>query len=640
MEELVGRAYWALSADNKELERDLRAAEGKAKVSGDRSGDDYQKGWAKGTGKIKEHLGTVTKALAAVGIAVGLSTVIGFFGDAIGAASDLNETVSMTGQVLGQEALPELEAWAEGAAEAFGQSKQLALDGASTFAIFGKSAGLAGDELVGFSTELVELAADMASMKNTSPEEAIQAIGAALRGESEPIRRYGVLLDDATLRQRAMTLGIIETTSQALTPQQRVLAAQAEMFAQTSDAQGDYARTSGGLAGQQKELRAKLENVTAKLGEKLLPVMIALATFANDVLVPALEGIVGYFETAGQNIGEFADTLNDFQTNARINAGDLSQAIYDHAQKIGADVGEMREHVRTAMVDMGMDFDEAITHAERRLAGLPTAMSTASYATYHAWKQQEAAITETITQPFVEGTKTAVEEVSKLPGESADAMLANQFELTDATAQLVEFMAQALTPAQERFNAEAFLASQELANGLNSGIPSVRRKAEEMRDAAQAKLNELNGWQAGYNTGTTLANGIDASLWRIHQAASNAAWTMRNVIGIASEPRDPSSPLRGITKWGGNIVDTLVASGRARLGAAEAFAYELATAVRPQMNPSLDLGLLGAVANGGHIVIDFNVHDRDGGLARAGIGTAELSRRLAADIVLSTPRRF
>ena len=90
----------------------------------------------------------------------------------------------------------------------------------------------------------------MASFKNTSPEEAITAIGAALRGESEPIRRYGVLLDEATLKHRALALGIISTTDQALTPQQKVLAATAEIYRQTGDIQGDFTRTSEGLANR------------------------------------------------------------------------------------------------------------------------------------------------------------------------------------------------------------------------------------------------------------------------------------------------------------------------------------------------------------------------------------------------------
>jgi hypothetical protein len=83
------------------------------------------------------------------------------------------------------------------------------LDAAANFAIFGKSAGLSGEELVKFSTEFVSLAGDLSSFNNVSQDDAINAIGSALRGEAEPLRRkFGVLLDEATLKNAALQLGI------------------------------------------------------------------------------------------------------------------------------------------------------------------------------------------------------------------------------------------------------------------------------------------------------------------------------------------------------------------------------------------------------------------------------------------------
>lgn len=190
-------------------------------------------------------------------------------------ASDLGETTSKVGELFGASA-DEVMAWSKTTADSIGQSQQAALDGAATFAIFGKAAGLSGQELVSFSTDFVELASDLASFNNTSPEEAILAIGAALRGESEPLRKYGVLLDDASMRNKALQLGIISTTKEALTPQQKVLAAQALIYEQTSAAQGDFARTSDGLANQQRILKARLVDTGTELGTKLLPLALQL----------------------------------------------------------------------------------------------------------------------------------------------------------------------------------------------------------------------------------------------------------------------------------------------------------------------------------------------------------------------------
>jgi hypothetical protein len=145
--------------------------------------------------------------------------------EAIGQASDLNETISKTGVIFGDSS-KEITAWSQNSAKQLGLSQRAALDAASTFATFGKSAGLAGQDLTGFATNLTGLSSDLASFYNTSPETAIEAIGAALRGESEPIRQFGVLLDDATLKQRAMTMGLYDGKG-ALDQHARVLAATA-----------------------------------------------------------------------------------------------------------------------------------------------------------------------------------------------------------------------------------------------------------------------------------------------------------------------------------------------------------------------------------------------------------------------------
>lgn len=217
------------------------------------------------------------KAAKVSGMALaGAAGAAALFGkEAIGSAGDLAETSSKVGVLFGAQA-DAIEAWAQTADTALGQSEQSALDAAATFATFGKSAGLQGAQLTSFSEDLTGLASDMASFSNTTPEDAIEAVGAALRGESEPIRRYGVLLDDATLRAQAMKLGLIKTTKEALTPQQKVLAAHAAILAQTKAAQGDFARTSSGAANKQRILSAEIDNLTAKAGSALLPAFSAV----------------------------------------------------------------------------------------------------------------------------------------------------------------------------------------------------------------------------------------------------------------------------------------------------------------------------------------------------------------------------
>lgn len=225
--------------------------------------------------KIKDYAKVAGLAIVA-GIGYGLK-------GAIEKASDLSETQSKVQQIFGDSADTVLK-FAATADRALGQSKQQALDAASTFAIFGKGAGLSGQKLVDFSLKLNALASDLSSFYNTSPQQAIEAIGAALRGEAEPIRAFGVLLDDASLRNQAFAMGLTKTTKNVLTPQQRVLAAQALIFKQTKVAQGDFARTSGGLANQSRILHARLDNLQADVGSKLLPYTLKVVTAFGKLL--------------------------------------------------------------------------------------------------------------------------------------------------------------------------------------------------------------------------------------------------------------------------------------------------------------------------------------------------------------------
>lgn len=229
--------------------------------------------------------------------------------DAVVAASDLAETQSKVGVIFGDSASA-IEAFASEAATALGQTRKQALEASATFAIFGKSAGLAGQDLVDFSTEFTTLASDLASFNNTSPEDAINAIGAALRGESEPLRRYGVLLNDAALRAKAMELGIYNGNG-ALTSQQKILAAQQLIFEQTNDAQGDFARTADGLANSQRILSARIENVKATLGQALLPVVNQVVAIFAERVLPVIEAVAAQF---GSNTGLAGNVMHVAKT--------------------------------------------------------------------------------------------------------------------------------------------------------------------------------------------------------------------------------------------------------------------------------------------------------------------------------------
>jgi hypothetical protein len=268
--------------------------------------------------------------------AAAIGTITQVIAPAIKAASDFEEATSKVNVIFGR-ASKSVKDFANTAARELGQSKQSVLDAAGAFGTFGKAAGLAGEDLSTFTTDFVTLSTDLASFNNTTPEEAVQAIGAALRGEAEPLRRFGVLLNDATLKAEAMELGIYKGSG-ALTAQQKILAAQSAIYKQTGDAQGDFARTADNLANKQRTLSALFKNFQIQLGQQLLP---AATDFANGLVkindafsampTPATNATVkvGKF---GKLIGELINPISAFVNGLQA----IGSGYFDAEQETGA----------------------------------------------------------------------------------------------------------------------------------------------------------------------------------------------------------------------------------------------------------------------------------------------------------------
>lgn len=233
----------------------------------------------------------------------------------VNTASDLNEEISK-GQVIFGGAAKEIRAFSKTSVESLGLSEVAAMQAAGQFGNLFKTMGMGEKEVSAMSQEMTGLAADLGSFHNTTTEDAIVAIGAALRGESEPIRRYGVLLDDATLKAEAMAQGLYNGTG-SLKPATRALAAYQVILKQTGDAQGDFARTSDGYAGQKKILQANIENLTMQIGQKFLPLFQDMVSMLNDVDMDQVsDGIdtlaVGFSEW-GKTINEVYDSLAEYE---------------------------------------------------------------------------------------------------------------------------------------------------------------------------------------------------------------------------------------------------------------------------------------------------------------------------------------
>jgi hypothetical protein len=316
--------------------------------------------------KQLKQFGTSAKnvAGAVAGFSLAVGTVKSVIGPMITAASNMQEALSKVNVVFGRGA-KEVENFANSAAKNLGQSKQAVLDAAGVFGTFGKAAGLAGTDLALFSNDFTTLATDLASFNNTSPEEAVQAIGAALRGEAEPLRRFGVLLNDATLKQEAMALGIYDGSG-ALTAQQKILAAQSAIYKQTGDAQGDFMRTSDGLANSQRTLSATLENVKANMGAGFIK-QAETATKNITFLAQAFEQLPTPVKESSDELSGFTGFLRNMQnplSQIWFGLGKLREA-FENTKETGA----YNENLKNS-AQQTMRLADAAGLAKKEAAGL------------------------------------------------------------------------------------------------------------------------------------------------------------------------------------------------------------------------------------------------------------------------------
>lgn len=264
----VGELYGTLELDKKPFDKGLDAAEGKSK------------GWAS---RIAGTLGSAAGALikfgaAGAAVAGGGAFVLGNM------ASDLNETISKTKVVFGDNAKEVLK-WGDSAATSLGLSKNAALGARATLGNLFVSMGVGSTATKNMSGDMVELAGDLASFNNMDPTEVLEKLRAGLVGEAEPLRSLGVNITAAATEAKALELGL-GGVDRELTAAEKATANYAIIMDQTKTAQGDFARTSEGMANQQRITAATFQDTMAGIGQAVVPLFEALL----PQLTTALQG--------------------------------------------------------------------------------------------------------------------------------------------------------------------------------------------------------------------------------------------------------------------------------------------------------------------------------------------------------------
>lgn len=482
-------------------------------------------------------LGTEAKKslLTGVGLAGGVAAfslvsgaikgAIGFMGDAIRAASNLAESQGKVNVVFGDSA-KEITDWASTASKAFGQSKQQALEAAGTYGNLFQAFGVGQQEATKMSKTLVELAADLASFNNTSVDDALVALRSGLSGETEPLKRYGIAISDARMRTELARQGFKDLGA-TLTPLQKSTAAYALIMKDSSLAQGDFARTSDGLANVQRTLEAQLADLTAEIGQELMPVMLQLAKVARDDLVPALRDVMQFVKDA--------KPVWDI----------LGQAI---DQQTGGPLRRWGEGLRGAGQEATV-ASRVIEAESGRWAGLAAAELAAGKPEVAA--AANVALTVPLTEAMREAGNKAIAAARALPGQIAAALRDGRADWKAALAQIGTDLEAEMTRAARIAELQAALIGTELVAGLRSTDPLVLAQAQFTRNLImqQLKIEGAQGW--GWNIGSEWGQGMLDSLNYYVPKVRHALNAYRGFLEGHSPPRE--GPLKDIDKGGFNI---------------------------------------------------------------------------------------
>jgi hypothetical protein len=275
----LGDAFIALTTKD-ELDKGFDAA--RKKTSGFMS--NMAQGIAQGMGQaVAQGIGSVIRLSVAE------------IGKSIQSASSLQETMSKVGAVFG-DSTQEILAWSKNSATAFGLTQQAALEATATLGNMFRQMGEGSEAAAGMSQGMVELAADIASFHNVAggAESVLNDMQSAFRGEYDPIQKYIPLINAASVEQQALA----ETGKEAakeLTALEKAVAVQTLIMQGAGLAAGDFARTIGGVANQQRILIAQIENGRAALGQAFTPIVAVMLRGLNQLITQVSgygEGII------------------------------------------------------------------------------------------------------------------------------------------------------------------------------------------------------------------------------------------------------------------------------------------------------------------------------------------------------------
>ena len=208
-------------------------------------------------------------------------------GAAIKLATDFNESMNKV-DVSFKDSAAEVQAFAKTTLTSFGIAEGTALDMAALFGDMATGMGVATTDAAKLSTSLVGLAGDLASFKNIGIDQVQTALAGIFTGETESLKRLGIVMTEANVKAYAMAEGIKKSYDE-MTQAEKVMLRYNYVLSVTKNAHGDFERTGGGAANQMRMFAESLKQVGAQFGQVVLPYVTAAFKAFNSFLVSVSE---------------------------------------------------------------------------------------------------------------------------------------------------------------------------------------------------------------------------------------------------------------------------------------------------------------------------------------------------------------
>ena len=256
-----------------------------------------------GVGKLKQGfsaLGIGMKGLAAGAVGFGATMALALGKQAVSAASNLQQSMGAVDDVFKSSA-KQVHAYAQKAADAVGLSRNQYNEMATLIGTQLKNGGTAANQLADQANKVIKIGADLSAQFGGSTKDAVDALSAALKGERDPIEKYGISLTQNAIDAEAAALGYKKVNGQ-LTTQATQAATLSLIHKQSADSTGKFARETDTLAHKQQVLSAKWEDAKAKLGNMLLPIVTKVVGFIGDHVVPLIGKLPGLLAGLGRVI--------------------------------------------------------------------------------------------------------------------------------------------------------------------------------------------------------------------------------------------------------------------------------------------------------------------------------------------------